>query len=125
MKPSLVRALAASLFTASSAGFSLAGCGSDQTNPVDYGSPPDAALFDAGNGGHSPYGGDAGPGDGGPQPEAGPPSCPDSLKLCGATFTLVYNGEQSVELRGDYRAGAWTKGDAMTHTGAAWTVKVP
>ena len=45
-------------------------------------------------------------------PEAGPPMCPDALKLCAETFTYPYNGETSVELRGDYRAGAWTMGDA-------------
>ena len=42
------------------------------------------------------------------------------IKLCAETFTYPYNGEQSVELRGDYRAGAWTMGDMMTHTGSAW-----
>ena len=57
-------------------------------------------------------------------PEAGPPVCPDSLKLCAETFTYPYNGEQSVELRGDYRSGAWVQGDAMTHSGNAWTVTV-
>ncbi len=52
------------------------------------------------------------------------PSCPDTLKLCPETFTYPYNGETSVELRGDYRAGAWTMGDLMTHTGNVWTVTV-
>jgi glycosidase len=118
-----LRVLATSLFLILLACGTLAACGNDQTNPIDYGEPPDGALFDAGNGGHSPYGGD-GSGGTGPTPEAGPPSCPDSLKLCAETFTLAYSGEQSVELRGDYRAGAWTKGDAMTHTGSQWTVSV-
>jgi glycosidase len=53
-----------------------------------------------------------------------PPSCPDTLKLCAETFTYPFNGESSVELRGDYRPGAWTMGDPMTHTGSSWTVSV-
>ena len=40
-----------------------------------------------------------------PVPEAGPPSCPDSLKLCAETFTYPYNGEQSVELARRLRGG--------------------
>jgi len=124
MKPSLVRVLAAPLLILAAAGSSLAACGSDQTNQQNYGNPPDAALFDAGSGGNSPYGPDGSGFEAGPQPEAGPPSCPDALKLCGETFSLAYNGETSVELRGDYRAGAWTQGDAMTHAGSVWTVKV-
>jgi len=52
------------------------------------------------------------------------PTCPDTLKLCAETFTYPYNNETSVELRGDYRAGAWTMGDAMTHSGSSWTVTV-
>ncbi|MGH7296243.1 MAG: alpha-amylase family glycosyl hydrolase, partial [Polyangiaceae bacterium] len=120
-------ALAALAMTAGAAAPVLAGCGSDQTSPVDYGQPPDASLFDTGNGGSSPYGNDGGDGGGGTIPEAGPPACDDSLKLCAETFTLAYGGESSAELRGDYRAGAWTGGDPMTHTGSQWTVgvKVP
>src|SRR5262249_12416172 len=44
---------------------------------------------------------------------------------CPETFTYPFGGESSVELRGDYRDGAWTSGDAMTHVGAKWTVTVP
>jgi glycosidase len=124
MTATSLRALAASLVAVSLGAPSLAACGNDQAQPIDYGQPPDAALFDAGGGGHSPYGGDGSGGGQQPQPEAGPPSCPDSLKLCAETFTLAYGGEQSAELRGDYRAGAWTKGDPMTRSGASWTVQV-
>jgi glycosidase len=101
----------------------IAGCGSDKTNPVDYGEPPDASGFNPGQGGPGSYGDGGG---GGPMgvPEAGPPMCPDNLKLCAETFTFPYNGETSVELRGSYRPGAWTKGDPMTHTGSQWTVSV-
>lgn len=102
----------------------VAGCGSDKTNPAQYGEPPDASTFNPGPGGGGSYGSGS---SGGPSgvPEAGPPMCPDSLKLCAETFTYPFNGETSVELRGDYRAGAWTMGDAMTHSGSQWTVSVP
>jgi glycosidase len=105
---------------------SAAACGNDNITKVSYGSPPDASSFDPGQGGSSPYG-DGGSGGMGPGmniPEAGPPMCPDSLKLCAETFTYPYGGETSVELRGNYRAGAWTMGDMMTHTGSVWTVQV-
>ncbi len=119
-----LRALAAALSLASIAGASLAACGSDQITPVSYGNPPDASLFDTGQGGSSAYGGDGGGGGTVTPIEAGPPSCADADKLCAETFTYPYNGETSVELRGSYRAGAWTQGDAMTHAGSQWTVSV-
>src|SRR5277367_1159245 len=53
-----------------------------------------------------------------------PPACSDALKLCAETFTYPFNGETSVELRGDYRAGAWVQGDPMAHSGSVWTVTV-
>jgi glycosidase len=53
------------------------------------------------------------------------PMCDDSLRLCPETFTYPYNGEQSVELRGDYAAGAWNAGNPMTQSGSVWTVTVP
>jgi glycosidase len=53
------------------------------------------------------------------------PMCSDALKRCAEPFVYPYNGEQSVELRGDYRPGAWSQGDMMTHMGAFWTVTVP
>jgi len=117
------RAIAASSFVASLAALALQACGNDKITPIDYGEPPDGALFDTGPGGNSPYGyGDGG--GGGHVPEAAPPVCPPSLKQCSEAFTYPYGGEQSVELRGSYRAGAWTMGDAMTHSGSQWTVTV-
>jgi glycosidase len=100
-----------------------AGCGNDKTTAVDYGQPPDASTFDPGQGGPSPSGSGSA---GSPTnvPDAGPVMCPDSLKLCAETFTYPYNGEMSVELRGSYRQGAWTMGDAMMHVGNQWTVSV-
>ena len=102
----------------------VAACGSDALHKTDYGTPPEASTFDPGQGGSSPYG-DSGGGPGTGIPEAGPPMCSDGLKRCAETFTYPYGGETSVELRGDYRPGAWSMGDAMTHTGGVWTVTVP
>lgn len=95
------------------------GCGSTGTN---YGQPPDASTF---NPGSNPGGDGYGSGSGSMSPaDAGPPTCSDDLKRCASTFTYPFGGEQSVELRGDYRSDAWTTGDAMTHVGSAWTVTV-
>ena len=121
MTPKTLRALATALALGVP---TLAACGSDKTAPINYGQPPDASLFDTGNGGSSPYGGDGGSGGNPNIPEAGPPACADALKLCAETFTFPYNGETSVELRGSFAAGAWVKGAPMTHAGSAWTVSV-
>jgi glycosidase len=123
MKSKVPRTIAASLFAASIAGPALQACGSDKITPVNYGQPPDASGdFDTGAGGNSPYG--YGEGGGADIPEAAPPVCPPSLKQCAEQFTYPYNGEQSVELRGDYNPTAWTMGNPMTHSGAQWTVTV-
>ncbi len=109
-------------------------CGSSNVSQTSYGNPPDASSFDPGQGsGGGTYGSGSGAGggssggsgsSGGGIIEAGPPTCADALKLCKETFTYPYGGETSVELRGDYRAGAWMKGDPMTHVGNVWTVDV-
>ena len=106
-------------------------CGSDAVQGTDYGQPPDAAAFNPGNGGGGDgygSGGSSGNGgvDAGPM-DAGPPVCANDLKRCASELTFPFGGETSVELRGDYRAGAWTAGDAMTRAGASWkvTVQVP
>ncbi len=124
MTPSIPRALGAAL------AFSLmsvaAACGNDKTNNDGYGVPPEASTFDPGQGGNAPYGGDAGDATTTTNiPEAGPPMCPDSLKLCAETFTYPFGGETSVELRGSYAPGAWTMGAPMMHVGNVWTVSVP
>lgn len=99
-------------------------CGSPEDQP---GRPPapDVGDYDAGHGGESgPYGyGDSSTSHDAPVDTK--PSCGDDLKRCPETFTYPFGGESSVELRGDYRPGAWTAGDAMTHVGANWTVSVP
>ncbi len=102
------------------ASLALIACGSDAVNNKNYGEPPDAALFNPGNGG---------PGDN--YGSGNPPStfvCPDELKRCAQDFTYPFSGESSVELRGDYRGpDSWLNGDPMTHQGAVWraTVNVP
>jgi glycosidase len=92
--------------------------------------PPGVGGFSPGFGGSIGTGTGTGTGVGsgaGPSGTGGapPPMCADALKLCAETFTYPDNGEQSVELRGDYRAGAWTQGDPMTVSGSTWTVTVP
>src|ERR1700722_6933446 len=115
MKSSTLRALAATLITVPLMS-AAAACGNDVTNNTGYGVPPEASTFDPGQGGNAPYGGDAGDATViSPPVEAGPPPCPDTYKLCAETFTYPYNGETSVELRGNYAAGAWTMGAPMTH----------
>jgi glycosidase len=108
--------------------FALGACGSDATKNRDFGQPPDASTFNPGTGGNDGYGSGGNiPGvDGGPF-DAGPPTCSDDLKRCAEEFTYPFAGETSVELRGDYRDGAWVSGDAMIHAGSAWkvTVNVP
>src|SRR5262245_58807553 len=100
-------------------------CGSDAVHVQDFGSPPDAG-FDPGKPGPGDgygSGGNTGNRDGGF--EAGPPVCTDDLKRCAEDFTLAFNNETSVELRGDYRQGAWAMGDPMVKSGNTWKVSVP
>lgn len=111
------RILATTVFFAAATAF--AACGSNDAKNKDFGSPPDASMFNPGNGGN---GDGYGSGNGGN--DAGAFVCPSDLKRCASTFTFPFGGETSVELRGDYRDGAWQKGDAMTHVGAIWTVNV-
>ncbi|MEO8799053.1 MAG: alpha-amylase family glycosyl hydrolase [Polyangiaceae bacterium] len=93
-------------------------CGSSDVSRRDYGEPPDAAQFNPGSGG-----GGNGYGSGG---QTGTSSfvCPPELRQCGETFTLPDSGYTSVELRGDYRDGAWQTGDVLTKIGTNWTVAV-
>ncbi len=108
-------------------------CGSDAVQNPTYGQPPDAGAFNpgagsggdgygSGSGGGNP-GGQGGGSDAGPF-DAGPPVCADDYKTCGEDFTFPFNGETSVELRGDFAPGAWAKGVAMSHVGSAWTANV-
>src|SRR6185312_4205819 len=111
--PRLVFALAPFACAAAS----IVACGSDTVSNPNYGAPPEAGAFDPGQGGSGgPYGSGGGaqpgqPGSSGGPIDAGPPVCSDDLKRCAEQFTYPFAGETSVELRGDYRDGAWTKGD--------------
>jgi glycosidase len=78
----------------------------------------------SGSGAGSPTGGSSS--SGGPPP---PPPCAndDSLKLCAHQFTFPAGDEKSVEVRGDFAAGAWQMGVPMTKMGSQWvaTTDIP
>ncbi len=69
--------------------------------------------------GGAPVGGSAG--SGGKPP---PPSCADALKRCDHLFEYPAGTEKSVELRGDFAAGAWVTGAPMVRQGDVWRVTV-
>jgi glycosidase len=101
----------------------LLGCGS-YSDPL--GTPGDP--FDPGP--RSPGSG-YGSGSGGVKPDPGP-QCDTPLRRCGHEFVFTGLGgspskgdERTVELRGDYRPGAWAAGDPMTFDGRVWRVTVP
>ena len=49
--------------------------------------------------------------------------CPDTLKRCASTITYPFNGETSVELRGDFGGpDTWVTGKPMTKKGNVWSV---
>lgn len=54
---------------------------------------------------------------------SGPP-CAESVMRCTRSFVYVDRGEASVEVRGDFRAGAWTAGVPMTKRGKTWMAEV-
>lgn len=91
-----------------------AGCGSysplsnTPDDPFDPGPRPGGSQYGSGSGGMV-------------NPPDPPPACDESLRRCPKDF--LYRGtmaapskgdERSVELRGDYRAGAWMAGDPFT-----------
>ena len=107
-------ALGAGLLTASS----LPACGSDATNNKDFGQPPNAAIFNPGLGGGDGYGY-------GSPASVTPFVCPDTLKRCASTVTYPFNGETSVELRGDFGGpDTWVTGKPMKKMGSVWTVDI-
>jgi hypothetical protein len=52
------------------------------------------------------------------------PACAESAMRCTWTFAYVDRGEASAEVRGDFRAGAWTAGVPMKKRGKTWTADV-
>jgi glycosidase len=106
--------LGAGLLTASA----LPACGSDATNNKDFGQPPDANIFNPGLGGGGGYGY-------GTPASVTPFVCPDTLKRCASTITYPFNGETSVELRGDFGGpDTWVTGKPMTKKGNVWSVDI-
>lgn len=94
--------------------WSLPGCGSDDPSNRDFGQPPDAATFNPGAGGGDGYGYGSG---------EKPFVCPDPLKRCNHTITYPFNGETSVELRGDFGGpDTWVTGKPMIKKGNVWSV---
>jgi glycosidase len=111
----------------------MAGCGSDAVHNPDYGLPPDASYDTGNDNGGSQYGSGSG---------STTMNAPDAMVTCAASqqrcmesFTFPNaalsgtssSGITGVELRGDYRAGAWDSGDTMSldKTANVWTVSVP
>ena len=85
-------------------------------DPFDPGPRPPASGYGSGGSGLPP------------RPS---PMCEEARRRCAHEF--VYRGkpgmptagtEKLVELRGDYRMGAWDRGDAMVFDGTAWHVTV-
>jgi glycosidase len=124
-------------FAVTASVLALVACGSDKTNPINYGYPPDATGFDPGTGGPGGgygygYGGGPTTGDAGhPQVDATVgPACPVSMQLCPEVFTYPYAGETSVSVMGNYSATGWTVGTPMIHSGTGpygseWYASVP
>ncbi|MBL9028214.1 MAG: hypothetical protein JNL21_38835 [Myxococcales bacterium] len=101
--------------------FALAGvvaCGDDTFVNEN---PPSVGGYDPGNTTATGYGAGYGQGQGGTGgSEPPPPMCDDEYKLCAAELTYPDMGEQSVELRGSFKADGWTNGVPMVKDGATW-----
>jgi len=50
--------------------------------------------------------------------------CDPPLRRCGHTFTLAKTNQTSVELRGDFDAGAWQAGVPMALDGGTWEAEL-
>lgn len=105
----------------------LYACGDTASRTEDHGEPPTTVSFNPGSGaGGDGYGSSAGSSSGG---DTGgtlpPPVCPDDLKRCDEEFTYPAGTEAAVELRGDFKEGAWQQGIPMTKSGGQWRVTVP
>jgi glycosidase len=97
----------------------LLACGDSATKPPDYGYPPDANIFNPGDGGN---------GGGYDSSVVQGFVCPPDLERCAHDFQLAYSNESSVEVRGDFGGAAtWSSGVPMTRQGSFWvaTVDVP
>ncbi len=105
----------------------LAACAKE--NFYDDVPPPGTGGFNPGppsSGSGYGYGAQSGDGgEGGGEPP--PPMCEDELKRCERVLTYADQGEQSVEVRGDFSADGWTVGVPMSKSGSTWsaTLNVP
>jgi glycosidase len=121
-------------------------CGSDQLSMPNFGSPPEAAPYDAGVGPNGDSGNAYGYGYGGGSSDATTkpgdatvhhpmdayvgPQCPVAQQTCPEVFTYPYNGETSVSVMGNYSPTGWTVGTPMVHSGTGpfgseWYASVP
>ena len=92
------------------------------TGGCGYGASPGSGASCSGSAGGNANAGDAGKD---AQDEPQPPMCADDLKRCDHVFSLADGGEKSVEVRGDFAAGAWMSGVPMTKSGGVWMASVP
>jgi 1,4-alpha-glucan branching enzyme len=52
------------------------------------------------------------------------PDCAEAERLCEKPFSLAYANQTSVELRGNFKPGAWQQGVPMTRDAGAWEAVV-
>lgn len=57
--------------------------------------------------------------------DAGPTDCQEPYRLCEVEFRFRAIDEQSVEVRGDFRADGWQRGVPMRREGSEWVARVP
>lgn len=50
--------------------------------------------------------------------------CEETLRRCTPRFAMKAGTEQSVELRGSFRAEGWTKGEPMKREGDSWVAAI-
>ena len=63
--------------------------------------------------------------DAGGADDAGAADCSEPYRLCALEFRFRAIDEQTVELRGSFRADGWTNGERMKRDGDTWRVTVP
>ena len=96
-------------------------CGDDLTYVNE---PPPGGYGPIGGGNPGGYGYGAGYGTGGSGGDPGPPPCAEELRRCAQPFTLPFNGESSVEVRGSFASDGWEVGVPMTLSAGSWEALV-
>ncbi|MBL8739806.1 MAG: hypothetical protein JNK04_01895, partial [Myxococcales bacterium] len=113
------RAASIALRLAAALASACANAPSYEDGPPDFGGYDPGGEPSTGSGyglGYPDGGGGAGGG--------GAPSCDDELKRCAHVFSYPFNGETSVELRGDFKPDGWMNGVPLAHQGSEWTASV-